>query len=53
MLAKGGQPKKNRGSENPSSLSTLAEQGIDKNLAKSARKLAAMSDRCHSGREKR
>ncbi len=39
-LAKGGQPKKNRVSEKPSSLSTLAEQGIDKNLADAARKMA-------------
>ena len=59
MLAKGarGNPK-GRGAkivrdiENPAQP-TLVEQSIDKNLADSARKLAAMSDRCHSGREKR
>lgn len=37
-LDKGGRPTKNRVSEKPS-LPTLAEQGIDKNLADNARKL--------------
>jgi len=37
----------------PEKQPTLAEQGIDKNLADTARKLAAMPDRRHSGREKR
>ena len=51
-MAKGGQPHQSTGlSKNPVEP-TLAEQGIDKNLAKAARKLAAMPDRCRTGRRK-
>ncbi len=39
-LDKGGRPAKNRGFQNPG-LPTLADQGIDKNLAKDARKFEA------------
>jgi len=45
LAKRGGGKKSNlRGSENPSKTPTLAEQGIDKNLAKAARTLAAMSE---------
>jgi N6-adenosine-specific RNA methylase IME4 len=45
-LAKGGGDQKSdhRGSENPSDKPTLAEQGIDKNLAKRARAAAKMTE---------
>lgn len=49
-LAKGGRPTKNRVSEKPG-LSTLDEQGVDKNLAHAARQLAAVLDGCRTGKK--
>jgi len=45
-LAKGGgdQKSKHRGKKNPSGPPTLADAGIDKNLAKEARELASLDD---------